>query len=407
MGERRRAFVQMVRAGEHGGYYPFFRPVSWSCGAEVEVGSRRLVMVSSNDYLGLAHDPRVLEAAAGALRRWGSGPGGSRFLSGNTALHDELERRVAGLVGKRAALVHTTGFCTNLGVLGCLLEPGDAILCDRENHASILEGCRVSGAHVLFYRHNDLASAAARAAQARRKYPQATLCLVTDGVFSMSADIAPLPGIVDLARADGHATVYVDDAHGIGVLGETGGGTTQAQGVSSRVDFIMGTFSKALASIGGFVACDDEDLLTYVRHHSRTLIFSAALPPASTAAVLAALDVVQQEPERRERLRAVSRRARAAYRAIGIPAEDSPVPIIPVPVGDEHAAYRLARDLFEEGVFALPSVFPAVPRGHAILRTVFTSLHEDRHVDHVAEALGRLVKKHGLPLSDAAAATHG
>lgn len=352
-------------------------------------------MLASNDYLGLSRDPRVVEASIRAMRQWGTGPGGSRFLCGNTTLHEALEERLAAFVGKKKAIVHTTGFGANLGSLSCLSSSVDFIVCDKENHASIFEGCRASRARVIPYEHNSVESAAERVAKVYRKHPQARTFLITEGVFSMSGDLAILPRLVELKKEFPKLLIYLDDAHGLGVTHSQGRGTPAHFSVTSQIDFIMGTFSKALASIGGFIASDDEDALECLKHQSRTLIFSAALPVSNAAAALASLEILEQEPERLERLHKNAQRARAGYREIGLPIPDGETPIIPIPVGSEIKALYFARELLDNGIFALPAVYPAVPRGRAIIRTAFMATHEEHHIDFVLETLHRLSKKQG------------
>ncbi len=394
LNERCKPFAEYISHAKEMGFYPYFRPISQSWGPEVQVGSHRLIMVGSNDYLGLAHDPRVLESSERALKRWGAGPGGSRFLCGNFTLHEALEERLAQFVGKKKAIIHTTGFTTNVGAIACLLGRHDTILCDRENHASIFEGCRTSGARVLPFKHNDAADARRKLARVRDR--QGCIFLVTEGVFIMSGDGVFLPDFLVLKREFPSLILYLDDAHGLGVMGPNGRGTAARFEATDQVDFIMGTFSKALASVGGFLASDDEAVMEYARHHSKPLIFSAALPASAVAAVQASLDVLEAEPERVERLRSITQRVRNAYREIGLPVQDSETPIIPIRVGSEMNAYHLARDLFEHGVFALPAVYPAVPRGQAVIRTAYMSTHEDRHVDFVLEVIARLARKYNL-----------
>ena len=398
---RFQAFVDMVEQGKEGGYYPFFRPLAESWGPEVDVGGRRLIMVGSNDYLGLSHDPRVVAAAQEAARRWGAGPGGSRFLCGNTTLHEALEERLAAFIGKKQAVVHTTGFTTNSGALHCLAATQDVLVCDSESHASIVDGCLFSRGRLLTFRHNQAESARAKVEAAQEKSPEACF-LVTEGVFSMSGDVALLPELVPLKQKHPNLLVYLDDAHGLGVMGRGGRGTADHFGVTANVDFIMGTFSKALASIGGFIASDDTDALTYIRHQSRPLIFSAALPASCVAAALAGLEVLEHEPERVERLHRNTRLAWEGYRRIGLATRYSGSPILPITVGSEMKAYQLSRELFELGVFALPAVFPAVPRGQAIIRTAYMSTHEPRHIEQVLTVLESLAERHGLRGADLA-----
>ncbi len=398
--DRAQAFVQQVHHARQLNRYPYFRAISRSWGPEVEVGGRRLIMIGSNDYLGLSHDPRVMEAASRAMRRWGSGTGGSRFLCGNLTLHEMLEEKLAAFVGKKKAVVHVTGFSTNLGAIASLLTSHDIILCDRENHASIFEGCKASRAQVIPFTHNDAGDAAGKLVKACRKNPQGLPLLITEGVFSMSGDISPLPELVQLKEICPGLLIYLDDAHGLGVMGPGGRGTVAHFGLTRQVDFIMGTFSKALASIGGFIAGDDEDILEYVRHHSKTLIFSAAQPACNAATVLACLEIIEQEPERIDRLWEITGRARKGYQEIGLITGNSSSPVIPILIGEEEKAFVFAQDLFELGIFALPAIFPAVPRRQAVIRTAYMSTHKDSQVDYVLECLDRLAKKHRITVAE-------
>lgn len=398
--KRCQPFARQVQAAREEGYYPYFRPISQSWGTEVEVGGQRLVMIGSNDYLGLSHDPRVMEAADKAMRHWGTGAGGSRFLCGNLVMHEALEERLAAFVNKKKAVVHVTGFSANLGAIACLLEPQDVILCDRENHASIFEGCQASPARLIPFAHNNVESAAQRLASLRQKDHQGIVLLITEGVFSMSGDLSPLPELVELKKEYPELLIYLDDAHGLGVMGPQGRGSVAHFGLSREVDFIMGTFSKALASVGGFIAADDEDVLEYLRHHSRTLIFSAALPASNAATVMACLDILEKQPERVGRLWEIVRRVHDGYREIGLITRNSKTPIIPIYIGDDQKAFDFAKDLFDHGVFALPAIFPAVPKGQAVIRTAYMSTHEDRQIDFVLEVLSRLAKKHRIRAED-------
>lgn len=398
--QRSKVFARIVAGAKKQHFYPYFQPIERSWGPEVEVGGKRLVMAGSNDYLGLAHDERVVEAAIEAVRRWGSGPGGSRFLSGNMTLHDALEERLAAFVGKKKAVVHTTGFLTNLGVLGSLVEPTDVLLCDRENHASIFEGCRASGAKVYPFHHNDKASARERILNAKKRHPEANLYLITEGVFSMSGDVSALPELYELHEEFPELIFYLDDAHGLGVLGDNGRGTANHFGLVDKMDFIMGTFSKALASIGGFISSDDEDMLVYIKHHSKTLIFSAALPAGNAATVLKCIDIMESEPDRVRRLWDVTRQVREGYKSLGLIYGTAESPVIPIHIGDEEKAMRVAAALFEMGVFALPAVFPAVPKGKALIRTAYMSTHEDKHINRVLEVLDALAGEFKIRVQD-------
>lgn len=375
------------------GINPYFRPIAKTWGTEVEVDGKRLVMIGSNDYLGLSHDPRVMDASAKAVYKWGTGPGGSRFLSGNMVLHHHLEERLAAFVGKRGAVVHVTGFSTNMGVLGVLVTPADTVICDRENHASIFEGIKNTRARVATFAHNDAAQAAKRVADAKAARPDGDVFLVTEGVFSMSGEMAVLDELAKIKDANPDIVFYLDDAHGLGVLGRGGRGAADHFGITGKVDFIMGTFSKSMASIGGFIASDDEDMLRYMRYQSRTQIFSAALPAANTVAVLTCLDILEHEPQRVDRLHEVTLRMRQAYRDIGLRIGASASPIIPIIIGSDEKAFLFSRALFEAGIFALPAVYPAVPRGQALIRTAYMSSHQDRQLDFVVSVLERLAKE--------------
>lgn len=400
--EHLNVFSQIVAKAKKEGFYPYFHALSASSGPEVEIDGKHVIMAGSNDYLGLSHDPRVMEAAVGALKKYGTGPGGSRFLNGNTVLLEQLEERLAALVGKKKAIVHATGFLTNLGAIGNLLDSKDVILCDHENHASIFSGCNASPARLITYQHNDPADAAIQLGKATEHKPEGRVLMITDGVFSMSGKIARLPELVDVKKRFPAAMLYVDDAHGIGVIGRNGRGTTDHFGVTGDVDFIMGTFSKALASIGGFVASDDEELMLHLRHNSRPLIFSAALPAANTAAVLAALDILEKEPERITRLHHNSKYMREGFHRIELGTIEDVIPILPIFIGKDNVAYDFANDLLRSGVFAMPAVYPAVPKKSALIRTAYMATHEKHHLDRILEVLDTLASKYRIRESDRA-----
>ncbi len=389
-------FADYIALAKNQGIYPYFKPVARSWGTEVEVKGQRLIMIGSNDYLGLSHDRRVQEAAAQALRRWGTGPGGSRFLSGNTTLLEELEERLADFVGKKKAVVHVTGFSANLGALACLLTPQDILLGDRENHASILQGWQASRSRLVTFAHNNALAASRKLARLSDKPCSGVKMIVTEGIFSMSGDIAALPELVRLKKRYPDLHFYLDDAHGLGVMGHQGRGTANHFGLTGQMDFIMGTFSKALASIGGFIAGDDEVVLEYLRHHSRTLIFSAALAASNTAAVLASLDIIAQEPERIDRLRAINQKVYAGYKEIGLRVNHQPTHIMPIHIGDDMKALLFSKDLFDRGIFALPALYPAVPKGQALIRTAFMSTHQNQQIDYILEVLQKLAKKYKI-----------
>jgi 8-amino-7-oxononanoate synthase len=389
-------FAHSITMAKNQGIYPYFKAIANSSGTEVEVDGKRLIMIGSNDYLGLSHDPRIQEAAANAIRRWGTGPGGSRFLSGNTTLLEELEERLADLVGKKKAVVHVTGFSANLGALACLLTPQDVLLGDRENHASILQGWQASRSRLVTFSHNNAKAASRKLAELADKPCAGIKMLVTEGIFSMSGDVVALPELINLKKQYPDLLFYLDDAHGLGVMGYQGRGTANQFGLTDQIDFIMGTFSKALASIGGFIASDDEVVMQYLRHHSKTLIFSAALASSNAAAVLAVLDILAQEPERIDHLKATSQRVYNGYKEIGLRVNHQPTHIMPIHIGDEFKAAFFSKDLFDHGIFALPALYPAVPRGQALIRTAFMSTHNDRQIDYILEVLEKLAKKYGI-----------
>lgn len=394
LNSRFQSFIDLIKKSKSSGFYPYFQPIDRSWGPEVESRGKRLIMIGSNDYLGFSHDPRVMEAAVNALHRMGTGPGGSRFLSGNMTLHEELEERLADFVGKKRALLHTTGFQTNLGAIASLITGGDdPILCDREDHASIFEGCKASRGRVIPFDHNSAADAAKKLAAAREKRPEACLFMITEGVFSMSGDVGNISELVALKKDFPDMVFYLDDAHGLGVMGR-GRGTAAHFDVLPDVDFIMGTFSKAMASIGGFIASDDTDVLEYLKHQSKTMIFSAGLPAASAATVLKCIELIEQEPDRVDRLWETTERVRQGYKDLGLCVGASQSPVIPICIGDEDKAFQFSYDLYQEGIFALPAIFPAVPRGKAIIRTAYMSTHEEHHIERVMEVLDKLARKH-------------
>src|SRR3954468_806445 len=316
-----------AREVQAAGFYPYFAPIEESFDTEVMIRGERKVMVGSNNYLGLTHHPKVFEASEAALRRYGSGCTGSRFLNGTLDLHEQLEERLAKFMGQESALVFSTGYQANLGVLSSLVGRDDHLFSDKLNHASIVDGSRLSFGVVHRYPHGDLRSLERELA---RTPAEAGKLIVTDGIFSMEGTIVDLPGVMALAEFYG-AEVLVDDAHAFGVLGDFGGGTAQHFHLEDRVSLVMATFSKSLASIGGVIA-GPEDVIHYLKHHARSLIFSASMPPASVAGVLAALDVIEEEPERRERLWANTRRMQDGLRSLGYDIGASETPIIPVQI---------------------------------------------------------------------------
>jgi 8-amino-7-oxononanoate synthase len=386
--EKLRSAPNLLRAQglRDAGLYQFFRAISDSDqGTHVTVHGRRLVMAGSNNYLGLTHHPDVMEAARSAITRYGTGCTGSRFLNGTLTLHEELEARLAKFLGREACITSGTGFQTNVGALGALALRGDVIFGDRDNHASLIDGCRLAFGKLVKYRHNDVEDLE----RLLRETPcEGGRLIVTDGVFSMLGDLAPLPGIVALARRH-EARVLVDDAHAIGVLGAHGRGTPEHFGDEAETDLVVGTFSKSFACLGGFVA-GPADMIDYLKHASRSVVFSASMPPSNVATVLACLDVVEREPERRARLWANVRRMKAGFDDLGFEVIDHGSPILSIMVGSDEATFEFNRRLFEEGVFVNPVVPPAVPEGQSLLRTSYMATHTEEDLDTILRAFRRV-----------------
>ncbi|MBI3535874.1 MAG: aminotransferase class I/II-fold pyridoxal phosphate-dependent enzyme [Deltaproteobacteria bacterium] len=374
------------------GLYPFFRPIEKTSGSCVTAHGKLCVMIGSNNYLGLTHHPRVKEAAKRALDHFGTGCTGSRFLNGNLVLHEELEHNLARFLKKESCLVFSTGFLANQGTLSTLVGRADVLYCDRENHASIIEGTRIALGDTIKFRHNDMKDLERVLEQTRHKYEGALI--VADGVFSMSGDILNLPKVIELAKKY-TSRVYVDDAHSLGVLGPMGQGTEAHFNHLSQADVVMGTFSKSFASIGGFVA-GPAHVINYVKHKCRPFIFSAAMPPAAAATVLECLKIVQEEPEHLRNLWTNVRKMRKELNLIGYNTLNSRTPIVPLFIGDDLTAFSFTQKLYERGVFATPVAKPAVPEGFALIRTSYMATHTQRDLDYVLEVLESLGKQYGL-----------
>jgi 8-amino-7-oxononanoate synthase len=374
-----------AREVEATGFYPYFRAITESHDTEVVVEGHRKVMVGSNNYLGLTHHPRVLAAAEDAMRRYGSGCTGSRFLNGTLDLHERLEDELARFLGKESALVFSTGFQTNLGVIASLAGRGDHIFSDKLNHASIVDGARLAYATTHRYGHADMQALERRLSEVPE---DAGKMIITDGIFSMEGDIAPLPSITSLARVYG-AQVVVDDAHAFGVLGPTGAGTAEHFDLVDEVDLIVTTFSKSLASIGGVVA-GPEAVIHYLKHHARPLIFSASMPPSAVATVLAALDVLREEPQRLESLWRNTRRMQAGLTELGYDIGESETPVVPVVIGELDRMLMFWKELFDAGIFTNPVTPPAVPEDSCRLRISLMATHTDDHIDQVLEAFSQV-----------------
>lgn len=374
------------------GVYPFFRPIEATTGSSVVTHGKRRVMIGSNNYLGLTHHPRVQEAAKKAIDKYGTGCTGSRFLNGNLAAHEELEERLCKYLGKEACLVFATGFLSNQGALSCLVGRSDVIYSDRENHASIVEGTKVAMGDTIRFKHNDMADLERVLIQTRNKYEGALI--VADGVFSMSGDILNLPEVVRIAKKY-DCRVYVDDAHGLGVLGPKGQGTEFHFDMVGQADVVMGTFSKSFASLGGVIAASEE-VIHYIKHRARTFMFSAAMPPAAVATVLECLKVVEEEPEHLANLWRNARKMHVELERLGYNTLDSQTPIIPLLIGDDFSAFAFTQKLYDHGVFATPVVKPAVPEGCSLIRTSYMALHTDSDLDYVLDVLDKLGREFGI-----------
>ena len=380
-----------VRAARAAGAYAYYRTISSPQDPMVIHEGRELVMLGSNNYLGLTAHPEVKEAAATALAMYGTGCAGSRLLNGTLDLHVALEQRLAEFMGREAALTFSTGFQVNLGVLSCLLGRQDVAILDALDHACIIDGCRLGFGKTYKFRHNDMEHLEKKL---RIAPEDRGVLVVVDGVFSMEGDLANLPRVTELARRYG-ARVMVDDAHGLGVFGEHGRGTPEHFGVERDVDLVMGTFSKLLAAVGGFVA-GDRLVIEFVKHQARSEIFSAAPPLASIAAALKALEIVEREPERRKQLWENTEHMRRELRAMGYDTGDSASPVIPLVVGDDMAAFRMTMRLQDEGIFVNPVVSPAVPEGRAMIRTSYMATHTRDQLDQALHALRKVGLEMGM-----------
>jgi len=383
------AFTE-AREAQEAGFYPYFIPLTDSEGTEVVIGDHRLVMIGSNNYLGLTTHPDVRRAAIEATEKYGTSCTGSRFLNGTLQLHLELERELARFMGKEAALVFPTGYQTNVGAITALVGRHDFVITDKDDHASIVDGCNMAFGEVRRFGHNDID----HMERVLSRLPDdAGKLVVVDGVFSMGGDLARLPEIVPLCKEYG-ARVMVDDAHAIGVVGG-GRGTAAHYGLNDEVDLIMGTFSKSFASLGGFIVGDD-DVVHFVQHHARSLIFSASMSPANTAAALAALKVMEEEPERIERVNEIAQTMRDAYRRLGFDVGNTVTPIIPIIIGDDMPTMVAWKALYEAGVYTNPVIPPAVPSGSSLLRTSYMATHTDEQLEHVLAAFEEVGQRLGI-----------
>lgn len=373
------------------GVYPYFREIDGKQGTEVDMGGHKVLMFGSNAYTGLPGDERVIEAGVKALRKYGAGCAGSRFLNGTLDLHVKLEKELAQFVGKEDSLCFSTGFAVNSGVIACLTGREDYIICDDRDHASIVDGRRLSFSTNLKYKHNDMADLER---QLQKCAPEAVKLIVVDGVFSMEGDLANLPEIVRLKHKY-NATIMVDEAHGIGVFGRQGRGVCDHFGLTDEVDLIMGTFSKSLASIGGFIAAD-ETIINWLRHNARTYIFSASNTPAATAAALEALHIIQEEPQRIEALWDVTRYALKRFREAGFEIGETESPIIPLYVRDTEKTFVATARAFEEGVFINPVIPPACAPQDTLVRVALMATHTHEQVDRAVDSLRKVFVELGI-----------
>jgi 8-amino-7-oxononanoate synthase len=370
------------------GLYPFFRVIESDQDTEVLMNGKKVLMFGSNSYLGLTNHPKIKEAAKKAIDKYGTGCAGSRFLNGTLDIHIELENRLADMVGKEAALVYSTGFQVNLGVVSALTERNDYVLLDELDHASIIEGSRLSFSKILKFSHNNMKSLASKLSVCE---PERIKLIVVDGIFSMDGDIINLPEVVRLSEKY-DASIMIDDAHAIGVIGEKGSGTASHFGLTDKVDLIMGTFSKSLASLGGFIA-SSYDTINFLKHNSRSLIFSASITPASAASVLAAIKIMESEPERTQHLWDITHFALNGFKAMGFDTGKSETPIIPLFIRDNMKALKLTHMLLEDGVFVNPIVSPAVKKENCLIRFSLMATHSFKQVETALDKIEKASKK--------------
>ncbi len=384
--------IEKVRMAKENHVYPYFSQLTSGQDTEVKINGKRTIMIGSNNYLGLTSDPRVIEAGVQALKKYGSGCSGSRFLNGTLDLHVELEEKLAKFLQKEAVVTFSTGFQSNLAIISAIVGRNDFILCDKENHASIYDACRLSYGKMIRFEHSNMQDLEQKLSQIDTT--NGGILIVTDGVFSMSGEICKLPEIVALAKKYG-ARVMVDDAHGLGVLGAHGRGTAEHFGLENEVDIYMGTFSKSLASLGGYMASTAE-VAEYVRHTSRPFIFSASITPASVACALKSLEILENEPQRVKALQDISMYMRKKLKEKGVKIIESTTPIIPIFTYDDMATFKACMILQDKGVYVNPVVSPAVPVGQSLLRTSYTATHTKEQMDEASEKIAETLRELGL-----------
>jgi 8-amino-7-oxononanoate synthase len=383
--------LQQANQIKAAGVYPYFRPIQSDQDTEVMMNGKKVLMFGSNSYLGLTNHPKIKEASIEAIRKYGTGCAGSPYLNGTMDIHIELEEKLADFVGKEKAIVYSTGFHANIGALSVIVGRGDYIICDELDHASIVDGRRLSFATTLKYKHNDMDSLE----EVLQRLPKDSIKLITvDGVFSMEGDIAKLPEIVNLAEKY-NGSIYVDEAHSLGVFGKQGRGLCNHFGLTDKVDVIMGTFSKSLAAIGGFVA-SDKDTMNFIRHHSRSYIFSASISPAATASVIAALDVIKEEPERIAHLWDITNYSLKLFRDFGFEIGPTQTPIIPLYIRDMEKTFLVTEDLYENGIFVNPVVPPACSPDATLIRFSLMATHTKEQIDRAVEVLVKVFRKYNI-----------
>lgn len=374
------------------GIYGYFQPIESAQGPEVMLEGKKYIMAGSNNYLGLANDPEMKKAAQEAVKKYGTGVAGSRLLNGNTKLADNLEKKLAQFKNKQAGLLFATGYQMNLGVVSCLLKKGDYAIVDKLDHASILDGVRLSGGEMVRFKHNDMADLERVIA----KIPaEAGKLIIVDGVFSMEGDICPLPEVVKIGKKYG-ARIMVDDAHATGIIGKTGRGTCEYFGLENgEVDLIVGTCSKTFATVGGFVV-GDEDVIHYMRHNARSQIFSASMPPSCIVSITKALELIENDTSRRDNLFRLTAKLKKGLENLGYDLGTSTTPILPVHIGTNEDCFKMWRALHEMGIFANPVISPAVPPGHSLMRLTLMATHTDEHVEQIITAFAKAGKAIGL-----------
>ncbi len=386
--------MAMVKHGKEENIYPYFHEITSKQHSEVTIDGHRTIMLGSNNYMGLTSDKRVIKAAVKALKEYGAGCSGSRFLNGTLSLHIRLEEELARFTGFSDVMTFSTGFQTNLGIIGSICGRGDYILADRGNHASLVDAGRLSFAKTVKYDHNDMLDLEN---QLKNLPLDAPKLIVTDGVFSMEGDLADIPGLVRLKKQY-NARLMVDDSHGLGVMGKTGKGTAEYFGMADEVDILMGTFSKSFASLGGFMA-SNRDVIEFCRHTSRPFIFSASIPPSNAAAVLESLHIIESEPWRLKRVLENADYMRKSFKQLGIPAGDSMAPIIPINTYFSDRTFKVTKALLDNGVYVNPVIAPAVPEGQTILRTSYIATHTIEQLNFALEAFDKVFNRL-MPLSD-------